>query len=154
MRRLIGLLMLTLTFIYVDIETNHFGGNWLPQSLAELACDMVALIFGGLGCYLLIRAKSGPRGLPGELIRERCLRSWCLNVTRMERVTEWHGWVVSLLHKTRFSVAVIYCVADDGSWRVDGVPFSGYRKTDKFYSYIWRKWQIKWRAGDLAPPKR
>lgn len=50
----IGLCMIIASIVFGLSETYYFGGNLLPQSPAELACDMIAIIVHFIGSVFLI----------------------------------------------------------------------------------------------------
>ena len=44
MKKYIGIILIMFGIVFGIIETSYFGGNFLPQSFAELICDILALI--------------------------------------------------------------------------------------------------------------
>jgi hypothetical protein len=43
MRYFIGAILMGAALLFATLETLYFGGNWAPQSRAELVCDIIAL---------------------------------------------------------------------------------------------------------------
>lgn len=85
------------------------------------------------------------RSVAARRIRVERLVGRCLTVTRMARPGKWHGWVGTIMPGTRMALGWAWCIADDGAWTAGGKVLAGYRRTEKFRSLIWRKWQLKLR---------
>lgn len=42
-RKVIGVILVLVASIFCHIETVYFGNNWMPQSNAEVWCDLISL---------------------------------------------------------------------------------------------------------------
>lgn len=54
MKKLIGIICMIWGTIFCFLETEYFGNNFLPQSIAELICDVTSLLLVILGYNLFI----------------------------------------------------------------------------------------------------
>jgi len=49
--KILGILIMIWAVCFSITMTNHFGGNWLPETTEELMCDItsiIILIFGNM----------------------------------------------------------------------------------------------------------
>jgi len=48
-----GWCLMMFSLVFVTAETIYFGSNWLPESKAELACDLFGMAICSCGCLML-----------------------------------------------------------------------------------------------------
>jgi len=59
-RKVAGILMAIWGGLFAHLETQMFGNNWHPESIAELICDGISLAITFYGWYLILTKKSVP----------------------------------------------------------------------------------------------
>jgi len=55
-RKLFGLLIITISFMFMFFETSYFGNNLLPESLTEFICDLLGVV-GVFTGFIMIKFK-------------------------------------------------------------------------------------------------
>lgn len=55
MNKIVGVIIMILSFVLANLETQYFGNNMFPNSLAESILDLCCLLLFLLGCVVFVK---------------------------------------------------------------------------------------------------